>query len=784
MPRGKTCPPSSGVAGHRLLALALLLLTRLAWPCAAVEFGLREKVEADWSAQEQRLGRNPEEPEAIRRAFERSDRLLADLRTQFRELDCQRSAETLEQLRRELPSVTDLDAPARLALYRKVRWLTRELALQNPLLAAKPIVFLKRQRFVCQMLHEYLGYFYDYGDVAGGGVYVLEDPGRSFRTRDLIRDRLPRGNFTTLALGFDARTVWFAFAERAPVKPDFYSPDRRSFHLYAVNSDGSDLRQLTRGTEDDFDPCPLPDGGVAFMSSRRGGFGRCHNPWEPLPTCTLHRMNADGSDVQTLSWHETNEWHPFVLNDGRIIYTRWDYVDRSAANYHGLWISHPDGSNPVSLFGNYTTRINACYQPRAIPGSQRVMFVAGAHHADVGGALVIVDPRRVAFDGQTGEDALDSIEVLTPEVCFPEAPGWPKSYFHGPWPLSENHFLVAFSFDPLPGMSTGEKRDTRTGLYYFDRWGNLELLYRDPEASAMYPVPLAPRPAPPRLPSTLDAELGDEGEFLVQDVRKSLLPLPTNRRLQELRVYQVLPKTPPHVANQPRLGYANAESARLLLGSAPIEADGSAHFRAPARKPLYFQIVDDKGRAVQTMRSITYLQPGERRACIGCHETPRTTASLQPALAAQRPASRLAPGPDGSRPLSYPRLVQPILDRHCVRCHNGTEGKDQSALALTGEPTQHFTRSYDNLKPFVRWHEWGSASISQTATRPGHGGADESRLAQILDDRTHAPLGLPDGERRGLYLWLDANAPFYGVYSEREQLAQRNGEAIAPPRVQ
>ena len=134
------------------------------------------------------------------------------------------------------------------------------------------------------------------------------------------------------------------------------------------------------------------------MSTRRGGFGRCHNPWEPLPTYTLHRMDADGSDVRTLSWHETNEWHPSVLNDGRIVYTRWDYVDRSAANFHGLWVSNPDGTNPVSLFGNYTTRINACYQPRAIPGSQRVMFVAGAHHADVGGSLVIVDPRRVALD--------------------------------------------------------------------------------------------------------------------------------------------------------------------------------------------------------------------------------------------------------------------------------------------------------------------------------------------------------------------------------------------------
>ncbi len=169
---------------------------------------------------------------------------------------------------------------------------------------------MKRRRFICQMLHEYLGYFYDYGDIAGGGVYVLEQPGRSLAVRDLIGGRLPKGNYTTLALSYDARTIYFAFAERAEVKPDYYSPQRRCFHLYAVDADGPNLRQLTDGCNDDFDPCPLPDGGIAFMSTRRGGFGRCHNPWEPLPAYTLHRMDASGGNIRTLSFHETNEWHP------------------------------------------------------------------------------------------------------------------------------------------------------------------------------------------------------------------------------------------------------------------------------------------------------------------------------------------------------------------------------------------------------------------------------------------------------------------------------------------
>lgn len=788
-------------------------------PAVALDFCVSRHVEADWQAQEQCRQRMPDSPEAVRAALQRGERLLGDLQQALPETGLQPEAAALRSLRAQVADMDRLDVQRRLALYNQVRWATRNLALKNPLLAGKPLVFLKRRRFVSQMLHEYLGYFYDYGDVAGGGVFVLEEPGRSLQTRDLIGGRLPRGNYTTLALSYDGRTVYFGFAERAAEKPDFYSPQRRCFHVYAVNADGSDLRALTDGPEDDFDPCPLPDGGVAFMSTRRGGFGRCHNPWEPLPAYTLHRMNADGSGLRTLSWHETNEWHPSVLNDGRIVYSRWDYVDRSAANFHGLWTAHPDGSNPAILFGNYTMRINACFQPHAIPGSDKILFVAGAHHADVGGSLVVVDPKRVALEPGTGEDSFASITALTPEVTYPEANGWPKSYFHGPWPLSENYFLVGFSHETLPGMSSGEKRDTRTGLYYFDRFGNLELLYRDAEASCMYPIPLVPRSVPPLLASSQDAglllrreseshrtdfparrdgpegpsyeknssadALQDEGEFVLADVRQSFFPLPAERPIKELRIFQVLPKTHTHVANQPRLGYANAESARMLLGTAPVEDDGSAYFRAPACKPLYFQAVDADGRAVQTMRSVAYLQPGERRGCVGCHERPGTVAASRALLAVRRPPSAIAPGPEGTRPLSYPLLVQPVLDRHCVRCHDGQAGPGKSELALTRQVQDEFTRSYQNLKPFVRWNEWGGASLNPTATHPGRGGADQSPLTKVLDDANHASqLDLPEADRRRLYLWLDANAPFYGTYTQPERLAQLQGEAVPPPRVQ
>jgi len=742
----------------------------------------RPAIEADWAAQEKRLGREAGSSDAIRAALQHAARLLEDLPALPGAPDPAADAAAIDSLRKEAEKVDSLDDAGRLALYLKVRWAARELAFKNPLLAGRQIAFMTRHRFACQMLHEYVAYFGEFSGKYGGSVSVLEEPGQSFKTRNLIQGRLGVGCYSTLAVSYDARKLYFAYANCNGYRVEYGSLKQPFYHIYDVDPEGAELRQLTEGRNDDFDPCPLPDGDLAFMSTRRGGFTRCNNPWEPIPVYTLHRMGPDGQNVRTLSFHETNEWHPSVLADGRIVYTRWDYVDRSAANFHGLWAANPDGTASVSLFGNYTDRINACFQAHAIPGSERIAFIAGAHHADVGGSLVLFDPARAAVDPKSGTDRMDAIEALTPEVCFPEAAGWPTSYFHSPWPLSENYFLISFGFGKIPGMSSGGDQDT-TGIYYFDRFGGLELLYRSARIASMYPILLAPRARPPLIASTCDPKLGDEGDFLLSDVRRSRQPLPEGRRIAALRIFQVLPKTTPTV-NQPRIGHANAEGARMLLGTVPVEADGSAYFRAPARKPLYFQAVDDAGRAVQSMRSTAYLQPGERRGCVGCHEPPSATPAAQQTLALARGPSPILPGPEGTQPMSYVRLVQPVLDKHCVRCHDGSAGADKSPLVLTGEATGDFTRSYDNLKGYLRWYEWGGKSISGAATLPGRIGADESRLTKVLADAAHAPVKLPDEDRLRLYVWLDGNVPFYGTYEADAQAAQKRGEAVKPPEVQ
>ena len=756
-------------------------------------------VRADWELQEKRLGRGADSPEAIQSALQRARLLLADLGRASGIDNLTQSAAELNRLESSARNTGALEAAARLQLYFEIRAFTRRLALKNPLVASRPIAFMERRRAVGYMLYEYLGWYYAFGNdptsgfknpkfptpPPGGGLFVLEEPGQSLRTRELTAGLLPAGHLVTLARSPDAQKLYFAFAN--PQGTDSYTlpgyamaaapagATCNSFHIFSLNADGSGLRQLTFGPHDDFDPCPLPDGGIAFMSTRRGSKLRCGGG-SPEMAYTLHRMDAEGGNVRTLSFHETHEWHPSVLHDGRIIYTRWDYVDRNAAKFHGLWTCNPDGSHPAVLFGNYTTRPWACFQAKPIPNSSRIAFIAGGHHANVGGTLMILDPARLGYDAASGEDRSEALECLTPEVPFAEAQSWPKSFFYSPWPLSENYFLIAFSHDPLPGGYTGRQHDSETGLYYFDRFGNLELLFRREGISAVYPMPLERAAA-----STFQASQGEEspleqGEFLLADARRSTLPLPAGRRITELRVFQLMPKSRTDNADYPRMGHPEQANARMLLGTVPVEADGSAYFQAPARKPLYFQAVDQSGRAVQGMRSIVYLQSGERRGCVGCHEPPGATPPPGKVLATRRPPSVLQPGPDGSKPFGYARLIQPLLDQHCVRCHDGSAGRDKSPLVLTGQATERFNHSFDNLKPYLRWPSYDEV------TRPGKLGADTSPLAAILTNEAHQKYApLPAAALRTFYLWLDAQVPFYGTYEESDLAAQRRGQAVPVP---
>ena len=774
----------------------------------------RAKIESDWELQESHFGRTLDSVDALKSLLTRGEEVIARLADE--ELVPDTALERCESVFRGVDPdrLGDLTDTARRGLYLRLRWELRDLLFQNTLFARVPLIFVKRERFVCQMLHEYLSYYYRHSGICGGGIYLLKDPGRSFETEYLTEGKFPIGTISTMSLSYDAKTIYFSYADLSnftdgtePIKRSgagfgdysadyvskFMKEEDGKFHLFKMDLETRQVTQLTTGCDDDFDPVELPDGGLVFMSTRRGGFGRCHGSWEPLAVHTLHRLDPDGK-ITTLSWHETNEWQPSISHDGRILYCRWDYVDRDAARHHGIWLSNPDGTGAVSLFGNYTVDVCALYQPKAVPGSNKIMFVAGAHHLDVGGPLVLLDPQLIRYDPIKSEDTLDCIERITPELPFPEtAEDTPDSrcdqYYFSPFPLSEDFYLTAYSHDTIGGMHYAHKPNTtgKTGIYYRDRFGNLELMYEDDTYSCQYPIPVAETSVPPVIPSSLPKEVEGPktGTFMLSDVYEALTPLPKDRPVKELRIFQLLPKFPDHRSNVPAIGYANAQNARLLIGTVPVEEDGSAYFTAPAEKPLYFQAVDANGKAIQSMRSEVYLQPGENRGCVGCHEQAQTIGknSAVQSIASRRRPSQLTPPPADMAPISYPRLIQPILDRSCVSCHGGNEG--DSAPNLTGAISGHYTESYNGLHAFVRYYEWGGNNIRYMSTLPGMCGADMSPLSAILDDKNHGEkISLSDEDRRMIYLWLDANAPFYGVYDAAVQKKQQTGEKVDLPEIQ
>ena len=710
----------------------------------------------------------------------------------------------------ELAAEADIGVDARREVYMASRRLLREIAWTNPALTEiDRLLFVKRHDpgGVFHMVDQYYGF----NALPGGGVFVLENPfGEQPRLTNLLEDavvergllegeRLEPGAFGRPELHFDGQTIYFPYTlgkgepSHTPGQ-DTHWTEEASFHLFRVNADGSGLEQLTAGPWNDFDPTVLPDGRVAFMSERRGGeehwaYLRCGRH---CPVYTLHAMESDGGDIHTLSYHETQEWNPSVTHDGMIIYTRWDYVDRDTNVAHHPWITYPDGRDARAIHGNYPSRETGregrpwmTMQVRAIPGSHKYVAVAAAHHGHEFGSLVLIDPRGL------DDGAMSQVERLTPEVPFPESEGVEADtmVYGTPWPLSEDDYLVVYD-----GARDEEGRDRyNRGIYWMDRDGNRELIYRDPSISAYAPMPLSPRPKPPVIPRQTarggtDAET--EATISVMNVYDSQFEWPEGTRIDALRIIQALPKTTP-APNDPRIGEAQQTNARAVLGTVPVEADGSAYFEAPVGKAIYFQALDEQGMAVQSMRSAAYVHPGERLSCRGCHES-RHSAPLPPPsqtqasratmpLALQRSPSQLTPEPEGSWPFNYPRLVQPVLDRNCVDCH-----QQEGALDLRGEieGPHGFSRSYTNLaRDFGFFYDVTNGSFNNPwprgggRTEAGRFGAREAKLTDYLEE-SHYGVQLSEEEKRRIIVWLDANSEFLGSYEDVD--AQRRGEVVWP----
>ena len=739
----------------------------------------------------------PEDRDALDVVLRRTRRLLQHLQAMDGGPALVQEARSLDGLQALADQTPPEARRSRKEVFDQVDALRRAIAFRNPLLNFGRLLFLKRHFLPGiysagdHMCDQYFGFH----ALPGGGLFVLEDPfGPEPRAVDLLAGAvcgngrlagrsLSPGGFLSPDLSFDGRSILFAWTEGRPTRYEW--SEESTYHLFRVGVDGSGLTQLTDGSVNDFDPCWLPDGRVAFISERRGGYGRCHG--RPVPTFTLHTMAADGSNIACISPHETNEWQPSVDRDGLLLYTRWDYVDRGFNQAHHPWTITPDGCDPRAVHGNYAPVMQVRPQMemdlRAIPGSRRQVATAAAHHSQSYGSLVVIDP-ALPDDG-----AMGPVRRLTPAAPFPEAEvlSSESQQFATAWPLNETFFLCAY--DPLGAGSRGTAN--RHGLYLIDAFGNRLLLYQDPAIGCVNPVPLRPRPVPPVVPPR--AERGVRPEELrvsepslsgsratglvgLVDVYDSTLPFPEGTRIHALRVIEVLPKVTPN-ADDPMIGYGSQKSARRVLGTVPVEADGSAWFSLPAGRPVFFQALDADGLAVQSMRSETWVQPGETLVCQGCHNPPDRAPANRDAgpLAFGRPPSSLRPEAEGASPFSFARLVQPVLDRACVSCHGeGGAAPDLRRGDFESDPQRWFT-SYRGLRDYAFFYY--PADWTPSRTEPGRFGAQASRLYPLLRSGHHGVELAPEDLRR-VALWLDCNSDFFGAYTRTVE--QARGEVVEP----
>ena len=622
------------------------------------------------------------------------------------------------------------------------------------------------------------------------GLMVLENwKGAAPTERWLTRDKLPPGATQHPDLSYDGKRVLFGFCDHTEK-----NPEHRRFLIYEAAVDGSSVRQVTGTAKDpweatrrdghytviieDFDPNYLPDGGFVFTSTRSQNIARCHGG-RNAPAFLIHRGELDGSGIRALSWGEANELDPAVLNDGRIIYNRWEYVNRHDCLFHKLWSMKPDGTGAANFYGNLTPVPFSITEARPIPGCDKVMATGTGHHSFTAGSTILIDPRK-------GVEGPEPVYKLTPEAKYPEAEGWDTTTYATPYPLTEKLFFAAWS--PYPHVHQGQSPGSEENASkYGQRWDAYaiylvfhsngkayrELVYKPKEnISAFTPLPLRARPVPPTLPSALPpADAPHTGTLYVQNVYDSLQPLEKGS-VKYLRVNALFNQPTPRF---PQRSWAENEVAKGVLGTVPVAADGSAAFTIPSRTPVQLQLLDADRQCVMNMRSFLFMQDGERVSCTGCHEDRMKTPPPASYGAARAREPAPIPGPDAIRGFNYVASVQPVWDRYCIRCHGleKTEGKvNLTGAYVMSNPEQcpsgslRMGKSYEALVSNPKFYKLMTRNRETCSSVPKDYLSHASELPAWLKKHGKekgAELDPASWER--VITWLDVNAQLYGNYS-------------------
>jgi hypothetical protein len=600
------------------------------------------------------------------------------------------------------------------------------------------------------------------------------------QVKAILEGKLPAGAVRNPDLNYDADKVVFAFSDHA-------TPLQKRYFLYEAALDGSWVRQLTGTTRDPFntsnnratvviednDPAYLPDGNLLFISSRCQSFGRCH-AGRHVPAMVLYTCDGNGDNIRQLSYNNENEYEPAILNDGKVIFCRWEYTNRNEMFFHKLWQCRPDGSNISHYFGNDMAAPMMITEATAIPGTRKVVATAMGHHTYSTGTTVVIDVDK----GENGEQAITHI---TPETSYSESQGMPNPHYSHPYPITETLFLVSRANHPVPSQVKAPPPNDR-GIYLIDAEGSRELLYENPDVASVSPIAIRKRERPPVLPKIQLAKDADEtatvyvqNAYLTRNDPKGLIK-PGSIKAIRVNALGVQPRAKRSLLSPG----VPVEIPKKVLGTVPVDANGSAFFKVPARTSLQLQIIGEDGRAILTEKSFFYLQPGEKRSCVGCHEPGGVTPPTGDYARGMEPMGlKPSAGPQYKGGLSFMRTVQPVLDRYCISCHGLDEKK--KAISLIHDGKMEWPQSYQELAKRGD-HRLGQRHVmwfGRNISRPYQYYAYGNKVATMLL-KNHSTVNMDWDSFMRVIEFLDLNAQCYGdLFPNKLEERQIDAKALA-----
>lgn len=627
-------------------------------------------------------------------------------------------------------------------------------ATKNPDLTKAPILIVTRQQYRSD--HHNTATMFQTGEIntgsfTGGSALKTIDFAKGAKVTTLLES--PEGVIRDPDVSFDGKKILFSM--RHNIKDDY--------HIYEIHADGTGLRQITFGSGiSDIDPIYLPDGRICFSSTREPKFCMCNRHI----MCNLYTMEADGANIQQIGHSTLFEGHPCLLPDGRILYDRWEYVDRNFGDAQGTWVTNPDGTQHLIYYGNNTNSPGAVLDARPIPGTNLIITTFGSCHDRPWGAIGIIDRTK-------GVDLAKPVVRTWPSEAIKmvgcgdyDTFRTLSTKYEDPYALSDRVFLCSRQ------VGEGEK----TGIFLLDMENHETLIYEDDSLLGCFdPMPLAPREIPRTiLPRTNLAQ--STGVFYVSNVYDGTgMDQIEPGMVKWLRVIESPEKRFWTGSNwntgtgtqAPGMAWDDFNNKRIL-GTVPVEEDGSAHFEVPADTFLYFQLLDKQGRMVQSMRSGTIVRPGEQQGCIGCHEDRlNAVAPKKTVKALLRGPDKLEPWYGSPRLFSYLSEVQPVFDKHCIKCHDYDEPGAKS-VCLAGDLNLIFNCSYFELRQKQLVKVPGAGPF--TVLPPRSWGSYVSPLAKVVldghgDNQRDKQLNLTQEDKDRVITWIDINAPYYPDYA-------------------